>query len=259
MGGVDNMDKDKKIGGAFTKKAMFKKWYRMGVLGIFDFMLVNGRVAWNMAASETTVGFRRFVLPNWKFRLILCEQLISFRDESSVNVAQEEALVASIFKTPEHQPAPVPTGYRGMCCVCRLEEGFQSIFRKEERMSELAEILEIQSECKQNNKGLYGVRNLASCSNGLCTIHAHSVRLDSPNLIFKHHQLKGLTCFEIAHHPIAEGLWKSNSNFSYQKDDEKKRRCVVHSVSTDHPLYHYLRTKYGLEKKKRKRVCNNDN
>jgi hypothetical protein len=123
----------------------------------------------------------------------------------------------------------------------------------------LAEILEIPSECNPNNKGLYSVRNLVACSNGSCTIHAHSICLDSPNLIFKHHQLKGLTCFEIAHHPIAEGLWKSNSNFSYQKDGEKTRRCVIHSVSTDHPLYHYLRTKYGLEKKKRKRVCNNDN
>jgi len=32
VGGVDNVDKDKKIGGAFSKKALFKKWYHMGVL-----------------------------------------------------------------------------------------------------------------------------------------------------------------------------------------------------------------------------------
>ena len=45
MGGVDNFDKDKKIGGSFTKKAFFKKWYRMGLLSIFDFMVVNGHAA----------------------------------------------------------------------------------------------------------------------------------------------------------------------------------------------------------------------
>ena len=29
MGGIDNMDKDKKIGGSFTSRALFRKWYRM--------------------------------------------------------------------------------------------------------------------------------------------------------------------------------------------------------------------------------------
>ncbi len=27
MGGVDNMDKDKNIGGSFTSHALFRKWY----------------------------------------------------------------------------------------------------------------------------------------------------------------------------------------------------------------------------------------
>ena len=30
MRGVDNMDKDKKIGGSFTSRALFKKWDHMG-------------------------------------------------------------------------------------------------------------------------------------------------------------------------------------------------------------------------------------
>ena len=37
MGGVDNMDKDKKIGGSFSSRALFRKWYRMVLMGIFDF------------------------------------------------------------------------------------------------------------------------------------------------------------------------------------------------------------------------------
>lgn len=32
MGGVDNVDKDKKKAGVFTMKAMFKKWYQIGIL-----------------------------------------------------------------------------------------------------------------------------------------------------------------------------------------------------------------------------------
>ena len=43
IGGVNHVDKDKKIGSTYTKKEVFKMWYRLGVLGIFDFMIVNGR------------------------------------------------------------------------------------------------------------------------------------------------------------------------------------------------------------------------
>ena len=45
MCGVHNVSKDKKIDGAFMAKLMFKNWYRRGMLGIFDFMLVNGKMA----------------------------------------------------------------------------------------------------------------------------------------------------------------------------------------------------------------------
>jgi hypothetical protein len=40
------------MGGSFTRKVHFKKWYRMGLLGIFDFMAVNGRMAWNMSFDD---------------------------------------------------------------------------------------------------------------------------------------------------------------------------------------------------------------
>ena len=100
MGGVDNVDKDKKIGGAFTKKSMFKKWYRMGVLGVFDFMIVNGCVAWNMASQNNNAGLRRFALLNWKFRLILSEQMIAFHDKHSVNIAREEELALKEYFIP---------------------------------------------------------------------------------------------------------------------------------------------------------------
>jgi hypothetical protein len=260
MGGVDNVDKDKKIGGAFTKKSMFKKWYRMGVLGVFDFMIVNGRVAWNMSSEDNNSGSRRFALSNWKFRLILSEQMIAFRDEHSVDIAREEALAFSASQFHGHNPCEVPKGFRAMCCVCRLEEGFQSIFRKEKRVTELANILETSPDAVSNS-GVYSVRNLAGCSNETCSLHAHSICVASNNFIFKHPQLVGLTCFDIAHHPIAQGLWKSNAKFSYasRSDCNTGKRQIAHSVSTEHPLYFYLRNKYGLDKKKRTRLGSSNN
>jgi hypothetical protein len=58
MGGVNKLDKDKCIRGSFTGRVMFKKWYRMGLMGLFDFMVVNRRQAWNMS---TTIHDDRYV------------------------------------------------------------------------------------------------------------------------------------------------------------------------------------------------------
>jgi hypothetical protein len=52
MGGVDNINKNKKIGGLFGKNAMFKKWYVTGLIGLFDFVLVNGQMACNMSVTD---------------------------------------------------------------------------------------------------------------------------------------------------------------------------------------------------------------
>ncbi len=57
MGGVDNIDKDKKVGGGFTKKALFMRWYYIGLLGVFDFMVVNSQFAWNVASVKSGAGF----------------------------------------------------------------------------------------------------------------------------------------------------------------------------------------------------------
>ena len=65
MGGEDNMDKDKKIGGSLMSRALFRKWYRMGLMGIFDFIIVNIRQAWNISTTMKTECFK---LDNAKFR-----------------------------------------------------------------------------------------------------------------------------------------------------------------------------------------------
>ena len=34
------------------KNTMFKKCYGMSELGVFDFMVLNGRIAWNMSVTK---------------------------------------------------------------------------------------------------------------------------------------------------------------------------------------------------------------
>jgi hypothetical protein len=64
MGGVDNTDKEKCIGRSLTGWAMFKKWYQMGLMGIFDFMVVNGQQAWIISIR---IHNNRYILRNGCF------------------------------------------------------------------------------------------------------------------------------------------------------------------------------------------------
>ena len=119
MGGVDNLDKDKCIGGSFTGRAMFKKWYRMGLMGIFDFMIVNGRQAWNMSTKLPYHG-NRYPLTKAYFCIALAEELLRFKDESAVNFLSEARfMIASshVMTTPQRAK-------QMGCCVCQLEKQF---------------------------------------------------------------------------------------------------------------------------------------
>ena len=78
MGGMDNMDKDKKIGRSFTLRKLFWKWYCMGLMGIFNFMIVNGRQAWNMTTAMKTECVK---LDNAKFCWGLAEEILDCRVE----------------------------------------------------------------------------------------------------------------------------------------------------------------------------------
>lgn len=46
MGGVDNMGKDKKIGGSFNSCSPFKKCYRIELMGAFNILMMNARNEW---------------------------------------------------------------------------------------------------------------------------------------------------------------------------------------------------------------------
>jgi len=119
MDGVDNIDKDKKIGGSFTSRALFWKRHCMGLMGILNFMIVNGRQAWNMSSSTKT---ERFKLDNAKFQWGLAEELLCFRDEFAVDFVSEQRLLnKAAMIIAGHQPQSIPRKVKIMCCVCNLE------------------------------------------------------------------------------------------------------------------------------------------
>lgn len=256
MGGVDNVDKDKKIGGSFTKQAHFKKWYKMGLLGIFDFMVVNGRMAWNMSADDDHCQYRRFKLHNWKFRLILAEQMIAFKDELAVDLTREAELNSAIWNIA-HSPAIIQNRHRRTCCVCQLEEGIQSRLRKtEEGKQQLIQALGVSS-VDAIRSSVYNRKWLALCSDEACSIVAHHISIESDNLIFKRDEFLGLTCYQIAHHPIMNGLWTTNQcskSINSAELGNKKRKPRVREVNTSHTMFLSLRNNYGLGSISRKKT-----
>jgi hypothetical protein len=85
---------------------MFKKWYHMGLMVTFDFIIVNGRQAWNMSKKLPYHG-SRYALRNAYFHTALAEELLRFKDESAVNFLSEarlnQSMIASglVMTTPQ--------------------------------------------------------------------------------------------------------------------------------------------------------------
>jgi hypothetical protein len=202
MGGVDNMDKDKKIGGSFASLALFRKWYRMGLMGIFNFVIINGRQAWNMSTATKT---ERFKLDNAKFRWGLAEELLRFRDESVVDfVSAQQLSNRTSMIIAGYLPQSIPSKVKLMCCVCNLERQFRKASANKDTVN------------RSEEKGTWSVRHIVTCTNESCRQHYHCVPVNSNNYIFQIPQFKGMTCFKIAHHKSTYGLWSSTltSNIS---------------------------------------------
>jgi hypothetical protein len=101
----------------------------MGLLGSFDFMAVNGRMAWNVSVDDDLCANRRFKLNNWRFRLMLAEEMIQFKDEHAVDHIFEAVLNISAISN-NHSPAMIQSDLRVKCCVCSLEQMIQSLLKK---------------------------------------------------------------------------------------------------------------------------------
>ena len=199
-------------------------------MGIFNFMIVNGRQAWNMSTTMKTDHFR---LDNAKFCWGLAEELLHFKDESVVDFVLEHQLShKTSMIIVGHQPQSVPRKVKIMCCVCNLERQFC-------KSSALD-----NADDSPRGKGAWSICNIVVCTNESCHQHFHCVQVNSNNYIFQMPQFEGMTCFEIAHHKSTVGLWTSNLNFKYKQrgvhDTRKKNEKRAYSVMTLHHIYTLL-------------------
>lgn len=81
MGGVDDMDKDNKIEGSFRACAMFRKWFRKGLMVVLIlFLWVANRLGTSLPQLLKII----FNLAMLSFIGGLAEEMIRFRDESDL-------------------------------------------------------------------------------------------------------------------------------------------------------------------------------
>jgi len=96
-------------------------------------MIVNGRMAWNMSAIDVYCNHQHFIMTNWKFQMILANQLIQFHDETSVDLVAEARLnrsVDRIMTTSDHIPVAIAADSRVKCCICKIEDGFHVLLTR---------------------------------------------------------------------------------------------------------------------------------
>jgi hypothetical protein len=106
------------------------------------------------------------------------------------------------------------------------------------------------------HSSVYNRRWLASCYHEACTVVAHHICINSDNLIFKRGEFQGLTCFQIAHHPVMRGSWnckKSRKGTIVVEMGDQKRKPRVREVNASHKMFLSLRNDYGLGSITRKR------
>ena len=81
-------------------------------MGIFDFMIINGRMSWNMSNKE--IHDEKLQLLNWKFHVILAKQMIAFKDESACDHVVEARMQQSMILS-RHCLTSIPEGFCPLC------------------------------------------------------------------------------------------------------------------------------------------------
>ena len=77
-----------------------------------------------MSSDDSHCEYQHFKLHNWKFCLILVEQMIAFKDEHAIDLTCEEVLNNAVVVIT-HSPQILTEHHQMKCCVCQLEEGIQ--------------------------------------------------------------------------------------------------------------------------------------
>ena len=182
MYGVDKGDQFRAHFGGFANGAHFKKWYVKVYLAILDCAVLNAYSAWNMSC-EQVLG--RNKLHRYQFMWVLSEQRLNYKEEVvPVQVPTASASVYRMVTSGVHVPLQ-SNERRYRCYVCQLEVSLSN------------EITE---------RGVK--KSVGKCGCADCCIAAHtSIQYDEKRKIHTFPGFENMTCFEIAHQPIMNGLW----------------------------------------------------
>ena len=219
MGGVDRGDQHRVMGAGFANVCHFKKWYKKAFMGICDFALLNAFTAWNLSANERTRGVpKKHKLLKWEFYSVVAEELMSYVDK---NESISSSSVASRSEN-KHISAPIDRSFKfsnPTCIVCSTEEGVK---RK---------ILDMPDRSARSFSRRK--KNLAVCTHENCNIVAH-LSCPAESRMKQLPQFKGLSCFQIAHHPDCNNLY-----YNCVRDG----RTYIRS-STNHPIVETIKSLY---------------
>ena len=242
MFGVDKGDQYRAAGMGFACKRHFRKWYKKALMGVLDFMLLNGFLAWRMSIKYTPRRVPgRPELERYEFYAACAQELLETVDETVPGESENEEDTAK-KKNEETRPdlgEHIPTftyatgvvRTRFRCMVCHLD--LRMARRKVTTDDMVDEMTPELTEAGCNGKHVFS--QLAQCTKGGCKFVAHSAALpeEYERSIHKFEEFRNLTCFEIIHSEICRDLFNMNS--------------TKMGVKTSHPIYQRIRISHGLE------------
>jgi hypothetical protein len=228
MLGVDKSDQRRIQAGGFKNSLKPNKWFKAGIFGVLDFALTNASVAWNIRAKEIPGSMEN--LTQSDFLHCLTDQLLNYPSDDEIQIQLHHTSSSELSLQPAssssssspsdqssnqrmnqlhtpHQPLEVSNNKRNYCKICSLENDFRAMWFM---------------KGSKGNGGFRTQKDLRYCA--ACKIYAHDIKRNSSNdlLIFDIPQFHGLSCFEIAHHELCNGLFNiSKGKKKYTTVDKK--------------------------------------
>jgi hypothetical protein len=260
MLGVDKSDQRRMQAGGFRNSLRPNKWFKAGIFGLFDFAATNASIAWNMRAMEMSGSMNE--LNQSDFLHCLTSEFLSLKKEDfsehSQNIDRVAATEGDLHEKPFlhittttvrqntpskvhqimsgiismrvkesngrdciHTACHVDNGKRNYCKVCWLETDFRRMWNLKGKKGD--------GGCRSKNFLMY-------CD--MCRVYAHTKESSLDYMIFQIEEFRGLTCFQILHHPKLEGLMDCCHGTKWSTTMNKK-----HAIFTI--LYDMHVKKYG--------------
>jgi hypothetical protein len=225
-------------------------------MGVFDCMLLNARLMWNMSVDSEVGRLRkRNYLERYEFMHVVAHELMTYETPALMSPPRQSASVSEDMDSnaSEQQQSVCRTiGFSRAdrkdykrCVVCQLEESLVATsiekYRKASNNSVTAvEAAQVKRQLLQTiAKG--NRRYLSTCeccptddSGGGLTAHSFVLHEQEKNLI---HTLfePGMTCMEILHSDVGKELWKRRA------EDDKKRKRFSCTVARKHDYMTHLK------------------